>query len=215
MTEVWRHIQHNYREGGLGRVLYKCIWRAGQWIWSDACWLVYAVKVSEYRRRPTLSLSNRTLDFEALYSLGYFKTLAFPEVIRSRLERGEQCHGFFLGETLVNIGWTTADYLELEPGYTITEEGWVGIYDCYTLPAWRSRGIYTDSLILLLNSIRERDCEKGFISVDPGNLPSIKGIEKASFRPLYRLRRFRRFGRVRIEKSEFDLRYGQKMISPI
>jgi hypothetical protein len=73
------------------------------------------------------------LRFEALRQLEYFKALAFPESVQGRLASGQVCHGFFLDQRLVNIAWTTAGYLGLEPGATISQSRSVGIFDCFTI----------------------------------------------------------------------------------
>jgi GNAT superfamily N-acetyltransferase len=144
--------------------------------------------------------------FEELRELGYFKAMAFPEVIRARLDSGALCHGFFLDGELVNIAWSSRGFLEMEPGVSICEGGCVGIFDCYTLPAHRSKGIYTDTLLLLIRAIGDEGGSTALIAVDPGNIPSIKGIERAGFKPLCRLTRVRRFGRQVLRRSEFRLR---------
>jgi GNAT superfamily N-acetyltransferase len=204
LRALWRHIQYNYDEGGIRQVLYKTWWRCQQWLWSESTWLVYKTDVAQYHLEPALPLRHSRLEFDALRELNYFKAMIFPEGIRARLDSGACCNGFFLNDELANIGWSTRGYLEIEPGLSIQEEGCAGIFDCYTLPQHRSKGIYTDTLILLVREMRAQGAKLALIGVDLDNIGSIKGIERAGFEPLYQLTRQRRFGRQFLSQSKFE-----------
>jgi GNAT superfamily N-acetyltransferase len=206
MRALWRHFEYNYREGGLRQVVYKLLWRCGQWLWSESSWLIYRVDTTQYRRDPTLLLRREPLDFEQMVRHQYFKAQLFPEDMQGRLASGAICHGFFIGQELANIGWTTQGYLELEAGVSLPEEQSICIFDCFTLPAHRSKGVYTDSLISLVRAARDQGAANALIAVDPGNLVSIKGIERAGFQPLYQFKRLRRCGRDAFHKSNFTSR---------
>lgn len=204
MQALWRHIQYNYDEGGIWQILYKTAWRFRQWLWSQSAWLLYRIDVAQYRLEPALSLRRSRLGFDALRELQYFKAMAFPEMVRIRLNSGACCNGFFLNDELANIAWITRGYLEIEPGVSIHEDRCVGIFDCYTLPQHRSKGIYTDTLIRLIRDSREEGAKLALIAVDPENQASIHGIERAGFEPFYRLTRRRRFGRQFFIRSKFE-----------
>jgi RimJ/RimL family protein N-acetyltransferase len=209
MRAVWRHVEYNYREGGLRQVFHKIFWRVQQWLWSESSWLIYRLDVTQYRRDPALLLHREPLDFEQMMRHQYFKAQLFPEAMQARLASGAICHGFFIGDELANVGWTTRGYLELEPDLALPKKNSIGIFDCFTLPAHRSKGIYTDTLISLLGAARDQGVVDARIAVDPGNLISIKGIERAGFRPLYQFKRVRRCGRETFHKSDFALRNGE------
>ncbi len=200
---IWRHFTHNYQEGGFRQVICKIFWRFHQWIWSDTVCLVYRQDLQEFRLEPRLPLTESALDFAAMHELEYFKAHAFPEAMQARLDSGELCHGYLLDRKLANLGWTSRGYLEIAPGVRIYEEHSIGIYDCYTFPAFRSRGIYTDSLIRMLRQIRHEGVSRSLIAVAPDNVPSIRAIEKVGFSPLYRATISQRFGRTRLRESEF------------
>jgi GNAT superfamily N-acetyltransferase len=190
---LYRSLAYNFRQGGGRQLLRKGLWRARQWIESEASWLLY-------RSRPVVDapeINGRPLDFDELKRLGYFKALAFPEMIRSRLAKCT-CYGFFVNTELATVAWTWEGYLELEPGLGIPVDG-IAIFDCWTIPKFRGRGIYTASLMRLAALAGERGAT---IAVDPGNIPSIRGIERAGFEPYLALRRRRRLGvtSLRIEK---------------
>lgn len=202
---MWRSLAYNYREGGIRQILRKIPWRFRQWLWSETVWLVYRTELRDYQREPKLPLVRSELGLDALRENGYFKAIAFPEAIRVRLDAGERCNGFFRGAELVNVAWTTRGYLVLEAGgLSIRENNCVGIYDCYTLPAHRGKGIYTDTLVRLLRWAQNEGATTALIMVEPCNHTSIKGIERAGFVPQYRLIRRCRFGQQSLRRSEIQ-----------
>jgi len=200
VIQAWRSVILNYREGGIGQIGRKLLLRFTHWLRSDAAWLVYRMD-GDPRAAPVLTLTCSHLGFDELRDLGYFKILSIPEEIQSRLASGAVCHGFFLNRELANIAWTSEGYLEIETGVVVREGGCVGIFDCFTTPAHRGKGIYTDTLIRLTSEIHAKGAT-ALIAVDPANIASIRGIEKAGFQLLYRLDRACRFGRSVLRKSE-------------
>jgi hypothetical protein len=199
----WHSVAHNFREGGLGRVFGKIGRRFGDWLWSESAWLIYRVDLGSYGGEPALQLVRREMGFDALREKGYYKAVMFPEAIRGRLERAQRCNGFFLNDELVNVAWTTRGRLIVERGVSIEDADCLGIYDCFTLPAHRSKGIYKDTLVCILGSARRDGFKRALIAVDLNNIPSIRGIEGAGFAPLYELIRRRRFGRQSLSRTEF------------
>lgn len=204
---LWRHVHHNYREGGVRQVVSKIGARLRDWAWSDSVWLIYRIELAQYRRTVPLRLKPAELDFAALHRHGYAKATAFPEVIQARFESGTRCVGFFVEGMLANLAWTTSGYLEIEPGLSLGENNCIGIFDCLTFPEHRSRGYYTESLIQLAQEARSRGAGAVLIAVDPGNVPSVKGIERAGFAPYFRISRGRRLGRAVVRRSGFELRF--------
>jgi GNAT superfamily N-acetyltransferase len=208
MRAFWRHVAYNWRQGGLIRVLEKIVFRFRRWLWWDAVWLIYRVDAASYNHAAASLLKHRVLDFATLVELGYSKALDFPEATRQRLDRGSVCHGFFVDGELANTVWTTAGLLEIESGVEIIDSHSAGIIDSCTVPALRSKGIYRESLTFLINAIRQEGIASAMLAVDPGNIPSIKGIERAGFQPLYQLRWRCRFGRRAMAKFSFEPRYS-------
>src|SRR5271156_3514894 len=101
MRKLWRHVEYNYREGSIRQVVGKVFWRLQQWLWSEAAWLVYKTDIADYHRDASLPLSRCELGFDSLQELNYFKAVAFPEEIRTRLDSGARCYAFFIGSALV------------------------------------------------------------------------------------------------------------------
>lgn len=73
-------------------------------------------------------------------------------------------------------------------------DGDASIVDCFTLPSLRGRNVYPHLLASVASAFRERGGLRVFIGVNPWNVASIKGLEKAAFSPAieYRTRRFGR-----------------------
>lgn len=201
---LWRSLAYNYREGGITQVINRSIAKPISVISSETSWLIYKINTAGYERKARLPLVQKELAFESLVQHKYYKALSFPERVRSRMTAGHRCFGFFDGDELANVGWISTGLLVLELWtLDITEDACSGIYDCYTFPAYRSKGIYTDTLIRLVNLLRAEEIPTVLISVDPGNVMSIRGIERAGFIPHYKLTRRRRFGRDSFEKQPF------------
>ena len=211
---LWRHVTYNYREGGGGQVLSKIARRLRHWMWSDDVWRVYRQDTGGVPLETRLPLTESLLDFDALREYRYFKAYDFPEAIEERLDSGARCHGCLLDGELVNVGWTTVGYLELVPGIRICDRDSIAIYDCYTPPAFREKGYYTDSLIRMLRQIRDAGAARALIAVDPGNIPSIKAIERVGFRPLYQLTVSRHFGRQFRREREFRAGFPRQVPEP-
>jgi len=115
---------------------------------------------------------------------------------------------------IVLKGLEKIGYLELTPGIRIHDKDSIAIYDCYTPPAFRANGYYTDSLIRMLRQIRDAGAARALIAVDPGNIPSIKAIERVGFRPLYQLTVSRHFGRQFRREREFRAGFPRQVPEP-
>jgi RimJ/RimL family protein N-acetyltransferase len=209
MSEFWRHIAYNFKQGGVRQVAHKVYLRCVRRLWADDAWLLYWADLSRNFRTPKVEFSVRRLAFDALVELQHFRALAFPELIKKRFSSGDTCYGFFIDHTLVHVAWTSKGYLSIESGVTVTVDRCMAIFDCFTVPEHRGKGIYHSVLSWLLKLLHEQGAERALIHVDPGNIASIKGIERAGFQPLYELRRRHRFFRTKLSRSDFTLRSGE------
>lgn len=205
MKSLWRHLQFNYRDGGVRRIFFKTFWRIGQWLWSEYTYLIYHLDVSHYDRAPRLPLCRRELRLNDLLKLGYFKATAFPELIRDRLSSGSICHGFLIDGELANVAWTTHGYIVLELNWHLPIPASLAIYDCFTLPEHRSKGVYAASLVILANLAHLQNVPTVVIAVDADNAISIRVIESVGFQPLCRIKRRRCLGWYFLRKSNFTL----------
>lgn len=208
MRALWRHVAYNLKEGGLRQVFAKVMARLRDWLSSEVTFLVYRAPLADYRREMRLTLAEAPLSLARLRDLGYYRALEFPEDTQQALDAGRICHGFFLDAALANVAWTERDRLELLPGWAIAEPDSLSISSCWTFEGFRGRGIYPETLILLLNEARRQGIALGLIAVDPENVASIKGIERAGFVPHFRTTRRIRFGRSTETREPFTSLLG-------
>lgn len=204
LRAIWRRIVRNYSAGGARQVLERIIAKPLSAVFSQSSWLIYRIGTREYDRVPRLILAQKPLTLDSMVAHGYEKARLLPDRIQARIEAGHRCFGFFDGESLANIGWVCSGLLVLEPfKLELKEADCSAIYDCVTFPEHRSKGIYTDTLIRLVSLLRSEGAATVLIAVDPGNVMSIKGIERAGFVPHFKLVRYRRWGRDRFERVPF------------
>jgi len=88
------------------------------------------------------------------------------------------------------------------------DEAFIG--RCETHPEFRGKNIYPVVLQHIVRHVFARNKKKCFISTDPKNIASIKGIEKAGFSFVWKKRKIRLFGKV--FNNEWD---SSKMINNI
>ena len=201
MRDLRRKLAYHFREGGLRGVARRLVSYPRQRGWSDSEWLVYERVLTEDLAVASEALVRRELSFNELKAFGYDKAIAFPEAIKRRFQDHNVCHGFYVEGQLTTLGWSSPDYLELDQDLRFPCPGTVGLFDFTTYERFRSRGYYTNALLQLFVAMRKIGFGTACIAVDPGNLPSIKGIERAGFRLQFRFVRRWRLGLPIIEKS--------------
>ena len=116
----------------------------------------------------------------------YFTPLRI-NAYEARLARRERCFGLFAGETLLNIGWiglrSEIQAAEVGTQFSLTLPSLLPvIYDCWTPFEFRGRGYYPLALDRIADSLL-RDYKQVWIYALATNVGSVKGIQKAGFRP--------------------------------
>jgi RimJ/RimL family protein N-acetyltransferase len=107
-----------------------------------------------------------------------------------------------------HISWVGRNYLRIdELGVTWQlQEQERCIFDCVTLPAFRGRGIYPATLRwIVAHWSRSDNIQKFWIYCDSGNIPSLRGIQKAGFKRIGTGSQHRRFGIKQKAEFDFDL----------
>lgn len=173
-----------------------------QRLWSEEQWVIYERTLSDGISFPRAIVTRRELGLRELVELGYFKALEFPDALRSRIDSGNLCHGFFEGDRLATIGWSSPGYLELDVDLRVPCPNSIGMYDFLTYKEFRSKGYYTNALNQLLAVMSHAGYSKALIAVSPNNSSSRRGIEKAGFRQALRVMRRARFGVREIYREE-------------
>lgn len=196
-----RKLVHHYHEGGVAGFLPRMGGFVRRRCWSQSHWVIYVRDLTGDLPQVTQSVTHRQLRLPELLSVGYFKAREFPEGMEQRFGRNNICHGFYVGARLATIGWSSPYYLELDRKLEVPCSGAAGLFDFLTFEEFRSRGYYTSALKYLALLMRDAGFCRDYIAVDPGNTPSIKGIERAGFRPAFRVTRRWRLGVGSILKS--------------
>jgi predicted acetyltransferase len=99
------------------------------------------------------------------------------------MEKAE-CYGAFMDNQLIHTSWVTdqknvfiteiGEFLKLEDGECC-------IFDCNTLPGFRGRGAYPETLRHISQVKRRLDYESVYIYTLSHNVSSMNGIENAGF----------------------------------
>ena len=79
---------------------------------------------------------------------------------------------------------------------------------CLTLPPYRGKGIYPKVLTEICDYLKYKGLDRVFIAVDKNNVPSIKGIRKAGFKPITKIKLLKIMG-IQLNKR-FSSRSGRK-----
>jgi Acetyltransferase (GNAT) domain len=183
MRRLYRKLAFHYSEGGLGRLWQKTLSFASNALYSETRWNIYiCAEFGELDSNESL-LQCRKLQYQDLLDAQYAKAAAFPEEIRLRFESQSICYGFYSNDSLAVVGWSSEGCLELDHGVVFPCPSEIALFDFLTLPEFRGRGLYTNALRSLVRSINTPRARSVYIAVDPGNTPSVKGIERAGFSP--------------------------------
>ncbi len=106
--------------------------------------------------------------------------------IRRRFEAGARCYAAWVGSDLAAYGWVSFEeeyvgefnlWVRLVPGEAY-------IWDCFTLPAFRQRGLYSALLAHILAELEHDNECRVWIGADMDNVASQRGIARAGFRPI-------------------------------
>lgn len=204
LTRKWRHVAYNISEGGLPLVAHKIFLRIKHFCVYEEEWFIYRAHLEKYLLTPDINLEHRFADATELQRVHYYKSIAFPEVILDRYERGDVCHAFYLNGTFVNVTWTSLGCLEIIPGVSISDDSAMGVYDIHTVPSFRRRGINVASQVMIAQYAIQSGVRALIAAVSPGNIASITSLERAGYRKSHRLTYQRRFGFRRVVESDRD-----------
>jgi hypothetical protein len=104
------------------------------------------------------------------------------EVIR-RFRSGDQCYGAWVGSELAAYGWVSfeQEYVGEFKVWVRLVPGEAYIWDCFTLPAHRQRGLYSGLLVYMLGQLEKDNECRVWIGADMDNLASQRGIARAGF----------------------------------
>jgi CelD/BcsL family acetyltransferase involved in cellulose biosynthesis/GNAT superfamily N-acetyltransferase len=105
------------------------------------------------------------------------------DLLRRELQ-GAECYGGFIDGELIHTSWVgnQQNFLISEIGETLDlKEGECCIFDCNTLPEYRGRGVYPQTLMYIAQRKKISGFNFLYIYTFSSNLSSIRGIEKTGF----------------------------------
>ncbi|HEY1353279.1 MAG TPA: GNAT family N-acetyltransferase [Ktedonobacteraceae bacterium] len=133
--------------------------------------------------RPRVPVTFQRVGPEAAGELASVMGFADPAAVSQRFDLGRHCYiGRCEGQP-VTYGWITFDeeviggldlHVRLLPGEAY-------IWDCATLPAYRSQGLYPALLAWMQRELQRTGYQRIWIGMDAGNLPSQVGVARAGF----------------------------------
>ena len=120
---------------------------------------------------------------------------------RARLSAATACYVVESGGRLLHSTWVTSSgawtrelraYLRPPPGDAY-------VYESYTHPEARGRGLYPYVLRRIASHAAERGVATLWVAVEADNPASLRAVSKAGFRPVSKLQYGRRWGRVAVQ----------------
>ena len=104
------------------------------------------------------------------------------------------------GTTFLHASWVTTSraWTSEIRGYISPPVGDAYVYESFTRPETRGRGIYPLALFSICAELAEQRVARVWVGVETDNTPSIRAISKAGFGEGFEFSFHRAFGRVRI-----------------
>jgi GNAT superfamily N-acetyltransferase len=123
-----------------------------------------------------------------------------PAVERRLGEPGSSCWIAQEGGRIVHASWvaTQAAWLGEAARSFVVPPGDAYIYESFTRPEMRGRGVYPAVLITISKTLGQRGTRMLWIAAETTNVPSLRAIEKAGFTHSFEIRVRRRAGRVHV-----------------
>lgn len=187
------------RARGPAEVLRLAIERMRGWVHSEEV-LLLMVRDASPLPRTAGSLSVRPaseIDAERYAAdIGTDSTASF----RHRLGPQTLCYLVDDGRRLLHASWVTTDraWTREINGHISPPEGDAYVYESYTHPDARGRGVYPFALAGIVTDMAEKGVQHVWVGADRGNVASRRAIEKAGFSEGFSLPYRRTFGRVEV-----------------
>ncbi|CAN5760134.1 hypothetical protein BH18ACT15_BH18ACT15_09430 [soil metagenome] len=136
-----------------------------------------------------------------------------PATFAARLGPHTSCFLSADGERLLHASWVTtcAAWTRELRRYVRPPAGSAYVYESYTSPAARGRGIYPAALRSMGSWLTERGLQRMWVAVEEDNPPSLRAVTKAGFTEQFVVRYARRAGRLKIELPAEHLIVGWRL----
>jgi RimJ/RimL family protein N-acetyltransferase len=180
--------------------------RVREWIRSDEKLIVLVrdagAETPPLRHDGELAFRAARPDDGALYAraIGTDSAATF----RRRLTPTTSCFLVERAGALLHASWVTtgAAWTREIRAYVVPPPGDAYVYESFTSPDARGRGVYPFALAGICRWAQESGVARVWVAVESGNAPSYRAITKAGFEPCYSIQYGRRAGRLRVEVEQ-------------
>ena len=123
---------------------------------------------------------------------------------RGRLGAGTTCYLVMADDRAVHATWcTTAGAWTREIEAVLSPpHGDAYVYESYTRPEVRGRGVYPYALRRIAADLSTRAVGQVWVAVEASNVPSLRAVAKAGFEPSFSIAYRRRWGRIEVDSGE-------------
>jgi GNAT superfamily N-acetyltransferase len=198
---VLRKLTTRLRRRGLGEVLQLAVGRVTELVASEGRLIAHSLVANDIAEGPVPA----DLVFKAADPTdgpAYARDIGTdsPLTFSSRLADGAVCFLVVKDGLIVHATWgtfTSAWTRELQRHFC-PPKGDMYVYESYTRPEVRGRGVYTFALRQIARWAAERGTDRVWVAVEHDNPPSLKAVAKAGFSPAFEVTFARRFGRLTV-----------------
>jgi GNAT superfamily N-acetyltransferase len=110
-------------------------------------------------------------------------SLVGKDIVKARFNQGEVCGVAWSNSKVVSYCWLAfkqAEVGEINRIIKLSDKE-LYLYDAFTLPDYRGRGLFPALLTAILGFARSKSYSRALIFSNSRNRPSLRGIEKAGF----------------------------------
>ena len=152
---------------------------------------------------PDLNTKELTIaDLDKMLQIMYVSRTGLEE----RFSRGDRCFATIEKDKIVNSFWAQFglnDLCELHLKFILgPTQTWM--YNALTVKSARGRGLYPNIIRYMAKVLLESGIEEAFIDVDPKNISSIRGLEKAGYTRVALIRTRKVFSKLGYRLTVFD-----------
>ncbi len=133
---------------------------------------------------PLIAATFRCVGTEYALSLADAMGGGAAREVMGRFESGRRCYAAWVENTLAAYGWVSyGEEFIGELGLYLRLLPWEAyIWDCFTVPAFRQKYLYSALLVYILGELRAGSINRVWIGANLDNVPSQLGIDRAGFR---------------------------------
>lgn len=174
--------------------------RTAQALRSDDCLVVMARDATRDEPPPT---EVEVVEGTPAHAADYARDIGTdaPSTFRSRLSEGTLCFLVVSGGRIVHATWASleATWIGELRRYFCPPVSHGYLYESFTVPAHRGRGIYPTALNAITERLAERGVRRLWIAASAENTASLRAIAKAAFEVQFQVPYKRRLARVQVE----------------